>query len=113
MAASTRSSLIPRGFNCFSTIRCRCAAKLPAVGTCWSQPAVEIATQSRYCATIRILPQDNAACAAVKERPLFDTRYRTDCAILSKQFLSSLLIPFVIPSEVEESLNRWLTNVKL
>src|SRR4029077_519176 len=54
MAASTRSSLMPRGFNCSSTIRWRCAAKSAAVGACWPQPVVAIAAKSRYCAMIRI-----------------------------------------------------------
>src|SRR6266850_7626972 len=54
IAASTRSSLMPRCFNCCSTIRWRCAAKSAAVGACWPQPVVAIAAKSRYCATIRI-----------------------------------------------------------
>src|SRR6267154_1010010 len=54
IAASTRSSLIPRDFNCCSTIRWRCVANSAAVGVCWPQPVVAIAAKSRDCATIRI-----------------------------------------------------------
>src|SRR5918996_1745909 len=76
IAASTRSSLMPRGFNCFSTIRWRCAAKSAAVGVCWPQPVVASAAKSRYCATIRIREKDNAALRGCKSSgPCFRTGY--------------------------------------
>src|SRR4029077_13119290 len=54
IAASTRSSLMPRAFSCCWTILSRCTAKSAAVGACCPHPVAAIAAKSRYCATIRI-----------------------------------------------------------
>src|SRR5215472_10524425 len=75
MAASTRLSWMPRPFNCWSTIRWRCAAKSAIVRAPWPQPVVAIAAKSKHCATIRIRRTVTTPARLRKSRCLsFETR---------------------------------------